>query len=47
MYRAASLMTVSMELSKYKLDSVWVKRVRWEGGGIEAAEEYKNMNFST
>jgi hypothetical protein len=32
LYRAASLVTVSKELSKYKLDSKGLQ-VRWEGGG--------------
>jgi hypothetical protein len=34
-------MTVSRELSKYKLDLVGVQVVRWEGGGADPAEEYK------
>jgi hypothetical protein len=29
------LMTVSKELSKYKLELVGVQEVRWEGGGTE------------
>jgi hypothetical protein len=33
------LMTVSRELSKYKLDLV-VLQVRWEGGRIESEGEY-------
>jgi hypothetical protein len=33
-------MTVSRELSKYKLDLVGVQEVRWEGGGTEPAGEY-------
>jgi hypothetical protein len=37
LYRAGSLMTVSRELSKYKLDLVGVQ-VRWEGSGNEPAE---------
>jgi hypothetical protein len=40
LYRAASLVTVSKELSKYKLDLVGVQEVRWEGGGTEPAGEY-------
>jgi hypothetical protein len=39
-YRAGSLMTVSRELSKYKLDLVGVQEVRWEGGGTEPTGEY-------
>jgi hypothetical protein len=30
-------MTVSKELSKYKLDLVGVQEVKWEGGGTEPA----------
>jgi hypothetical protein len=37
LYRAGSLMTVSRELARYKLDLVGVQEVRWEGGGIEPA----------
>jgi hypothetical protein len=33
-------MTVSKELSTYKLDLVGVQQVRWEGGGTELAAEY-------
>jgi exonuclease III len=40
LYRAGSLMTVSKELSKYKLDSVRVQEVRWDRGGTEPAGEY-------
>jgi hypothetical protein len=40
LYRAGSLITVSRELSKYKLDLVGVQEVRWEGGGTEPAGEY-------
>jgi hypothetical protein len=40
LYRVVSLMTVSRELSKYKLDFVGVQEVRREGGGTEAAGEY-------
>jgi exonuclease III len=35
LYRASSLVTVSKELSKYKLDLVGVQEVRWEGSGTE------------
>jgi hypothetical protein len=38
-YRAGSLVTVSKELSKRKLDLVGV-RVRWEGAGTKPAGEY-------
>jgi exonuclease III len=40
LYRAGSLMTVSRELARYKLDLVGVQEVRWEGGGTEAAGEH-------
>jgi hypothetical protein len=39
-HRAGSLMTVSRELSKYKLYLVGVQEVRWEGYGFEPAGEY-------
>jgi hypothetical protein len=39
LYRAGSLVTVSKELSQYRLDLVGVKEVRWEGGGTEPAGE--------
>jgi hypothetical protein len=32
LYRAGSLMTVSRELARYKLDLAGVQEVRWEGG---------------
>jgi hypothetical protein len=32
LYREGSLMTVSKELARYKLDLVGVQEVRWEGG---------------
>jgi hypothetical protein len=38
-YRAGSLMTVSRELSRYRLDLVGVQ-VRWEGSDIKPAGEY-------
>jgi hypothetical protein len=40
LYRAGSLMTVSRELARYKLDLVAVQEVRWEDGGTEPAGEY-------
>jgi hypothetical protein len=40
LYRAGSLLTVSRELVRYKLDLVGVQEVRWEGGGTEPAGEY-------
>jgi hypothetical protein len=36
--RAGSLVTVSNELSKYKLDLVTVQEVRWEVSGNKLAE---------
>jgi hypothetical protein len=36
LYKAGSLMTVSRELTRYKLDIVGVQEVRWEGSGTEA-----------
>jgi hypothetical protein len=35
-----SLMTFSRELARYKLDSVGVQEVRWEGDGTEPDEEH-------
>jgi hypothetical protein len=40
LYRAGSIITVSRELSRYRLDSVEVQEVRWEGNGSEWAGEY-------
>jgi hypothetical protein len=40
LYRAGSLMTVSRELARYKLDLVGVQEVSWEGGCAEPAGEY-------
>jgi hypothetical protein len=40
LYRSGSLMMVSRELARYKLDLVGVQEVRWEGGGTEPAGEY-------
>jgi exonuclease III len=40
LYRAHSLVTVSKELSKCRLDLVVVQEVRWEGSGTEPAGEY-------
>jgi hypothetical protein len=40
LYTAGSLVTVSKELSKYKLDLVGVQEVRWEGSGTEQEGEY-------
>jgi hypothetical protein len=39
LYRAGSLLTVSKELSKSKLDLVGAQEVRWEGGSTEPAGE--------
>jgi exonuclease III len=40
LYRAGSLMTVSRELSRYRLDLVELQEVRWEGSGTAPAGEY-------
>jgi hypothetical protein len=40
LYRVGSLVTVSKELSKYRIDLVGVQKVRWEGCGTEPAGEY-------
>jgi hypothetical protein len=40
LYRASSVVTVSKELSKCKLDLVGVQDVRWKGEGTEPAGEY-------
>jgi exonuclease III len=44
LYRAGSLMSVSRELSRYRLDLVGVQEVRWEGSGTESAREYTFFN---
>jgi hypothetical protein len=36
-------MTLSTELSRYKLDLVGVQEVRWEGGGTEQIRIYKTI----
>jgi hypothetical protein len=41
LYRAGSPVTVSKELSKYKIHLVVVKEVRWEVSDTEPAGEYK------
>jgi hypothetical protein len=38
--QGGSLMTFLKDVSKYKLDSVGVQEVKWEGGGTEPAGEY-------
>jgi hypothetical protein len=40
LYRAGSLMTVSRELTRYKLDLVGVQEIRSEGSGTEPEGEY-------
>jgi hypothetical protein len=40
LYKVGSLMTVSRELSRYRLDLVGVQEVRWEGSGTVPAGEY-------
>jgi hypothetical protein len=39
-YRVGSLITVSRELSEYKLDLVGVQEVRWKGSDTEPGGEY-------
>jgi hypothetical protein len=43
LYRVGSLVTVSTELSKYKLDLVGVQEVSWEGDDTEPAGEYTSF----
>jgi hypothetical protein len=38
LYRVGSLMTVSRELSRYRLDLVGVQEDRWEGSGVAPSE---------
>jgi hypothetical protein len=40
LYRVGSLMTVSRELSRYRLELVGVQEVRWEGSDTAPAGEY-------
>jgi hypothetical protein len=40
LYKVGSLMTVSRELSRYRLGLVGVQEVRWEGSGTVPAGEY-------
>jgi hypothetical protein len=37
--KAGSLMTVSRELTRYKIDLVGVQEVRWEGSGTHFSME--------
>ncbi|PNF30214.1 hypothetical protein B7P43_G02597 [Cryptotermes secundus] len=41
LYWAGSLRAVSEEILKYKLDLAGVQEVRWDGGGIAPAGDYK------
>jgi hypothetical protein len=43
MYRAGSLMRVPRELSRYRLDSVGVREVRWEGSGTAPEGQYTQL----
>jgi exonuclease III len=43
--RAGSLVTVSNELSKYKLDLVGVQEVRWVGGHTETSRRIHNFSM--
>jgi hypothetical protein len=40
MYRVGSLMKVSRELTRYRLDLVVVQEVTWEGSGTESEGDY-------
>jgi hypothetical protein len=40
LYRVGSLITVSRELSRYRLDLVGVQEVRWEGSGTIPPRKY-------
>jgi exonuclease III len=40
LHRAGSLMTVSSELSRYRLDLVGAQEVRWDGSGNVPAGKY-------
>jgi exonuclease III len=40
LYRVGSIMTVSRELSRHRLDLVGVQEVKWEGSGTTPAGEY-------
>jgi hypothetical protein len=39
LYRVVSLIRISRELSRYRLDLVGVQEVRWEGSGTAPAGE--------
>jgi hypothetical protein len=41
LYRAGSITAAARELSRYKLDSVGVQKVRWDKGGTIRAGDYK------
>jgi hypothetical protein len=43
LYKAGSLLKLSKELSKYKLDFVGVQKVRWVGGG--AAQKCRRIHI--
>jgi hypothetical protein len=40
LYRVGAIKSVVGELEKYKLDSVGVHEVRWEGDGYQMADNY-------
>jgi exonuclease III len=40
LYRVGCLMTVSRELSRYRLDLVRVQEIKWESSGTAPAGEY-------
>jgi hypothetical protein len=43
LYRAGSLVSVSKELSKHKLDLVGVQEIRWVGSGTKPSGEYTSF----
>jgi hypothetical protein len=40
LYKVSSLISVTRELSQYRLDLVTVQEVRWEGSGAKPAGKY-------
>jgi exonuclease III len=41
LYRVGTVMTVSRELARYKLDLVGLQEVRWQARGTQPAGEYR------
>jgi exonuclease III len=46
LYRAGSILRVSRDLARYKLDLVGVQEVRREGGGTETAGENIDVHIA-